>query len=198
MPVKIQKPLTPRQKKVLDFISKFIEEKDYAPSLEEIANHFRKSVSTAQHHVDELERRGYLRKESNGARSITPISDNSGKIFLLGYISAGKPIEPIENPEPIEVPLSMMHSRGEYYALKVQGDSMIEDGIMDGDTIVVKHQKTAENGDTVVAMTESGATLKVFRNRNGRVYLEPKNKKLKIIFPNKLEIRGKFSGLLRK
>ncbi len=74
---------------------------------------------------------------------------------------------------------------------------MIEDGILDGDTILVKHQLTAQSGDTVVAITENGATLKIFRNRNGRVYLEPRNKKLKNIYPKELQIRGKFCGLIR-
>lgn len=189
--------LTPKQKLILDFIVSFYEDNGYAPSLAEIAKSFKKSVPTIHQHVKVLKRKGHLNKEIGTWRSITPQAGRS-KVFLLGYITAGEPIEPIENPEPIEIPYSMINAQGNYYALKVKGNSMVEDGIMDGDTIVVKHQKTAQNGDTVVAITENGATLKVFKKTNGRVSLEPRNKMLKNIYPKELEIRGKFSGLIRK
>jgi len=197
MVVKKQKGLTPKQKKVLNFICLFIEKNDYSPSLQEIAEHFSKSISTAQHFVDELIVRGHLRKEENLARGINPIEKSSDKIFLLGYIAAGEPIEPIENPELIEVPLTMVQKPGQYYALKVKGDSMVEDGILNGDTVVIKHQLIADSGDTVVAITEKGATLKIFRKKNGKMFLEPRNKKLENIYPRQLEIRGKFCGLIR-
>jgi len=193
-----QKPLTPRQKQVLDFIRRFIEEHEYPPSLQEIAKHFKKSTSTAQHYVDELFTKGYLEKEDNLARGITPVKKESRKIPLLGYIAAGKPIEPFEDPEPISVSASMISSPGQYYALRVKGDSMIEDGILDNDIVVIKHQLTAEPGETVVAVTERGATLKIFRKKNSKIFLEPRNKKLKNIYPKKLEIRGKFCGLIRQ
>lgn len=197
MTVKAQKPLTPKQKQVIDFIRSFIEENEYSPSLQEIAEHLNRSISTAQHYVDELITKGYLRKEENLARGITPIKQSSGKIPLLGYIAAGEPIEPLENPELISVPASLISSLGQYYALRVKGDSMVEDGICDGDIVVIKHQLTAENGETVVAITEKGATLKKFRKKNGKIFLEPRNEKLKNIHPKKLEIRGKFCGLIR-
>lgn len=197
MVVNKQRPLTPRQKQVLDFISEFIEEHEYPPSLQEIASHFNKSISTAQHYVDELLTKGYLEKEENVARGITPTERKSRKIPLLGFIAAGEPIEPLENPEPISVPYSMISSPGQYYALQVQGNSMIEDGILDEDLVIIKHQLTAEPGDMVVAITEKGATLKIFRKKNGKIFLEPRNKKLKNIYPKQLEIRGKFCGLIR-
>lgn len=198
MSVKKQKPLTPKQKQVLDFICLFIDEHEYPPSLQEIAKHFNKSISTAQHYVDELSTKGYLKKEENLARGISPIKQPSNKIPLLGYIAAGKPIEPLENPESISVPAPMISSPGQYYALRVQGNSMMEDGILDKDIVIIKHQFTAEPGETVVAITEKGATLKVFRKKNGKIFLEPRNKKLKNIYPKELEIRGKFVGLIRK
>lgn len=197
MAVNNQKPLTPRQKQVFDFICRFIEKHEYPPSLQEIAKQLKKSISTAQHYVEELLTKGYLEKEENVARGITPLKKESQKIPLLGYIAAGEPIEPIENPEPIKVPASMIASPGQYYALRVKGDSMIEDGILEGDTTVIKHQLTAHSGDTVVAITEKGATLKIFRRKNGKIFLEPRNKDLKNIYPEKLEIRGKFVGLVR-
>lgn len=189
--------LTPKQKRVLDFVNKFILAYGYAPSLREIADHFKKSISTAQHFVGELEGKGYLNKKENIARGISSGQDGTKQIFKLGYIAAGNPIEPIENPEPIDVPASLVNSFGNYYALEVRGESMIDDNILDGDTIVIKHQQTAEDGDRVVAITEDGATLKVFRNKNGKIYLEPRNQKLKSIYPKELEIRGVFCGLIR-
>lgn len=198
MVVNKQKSLTPKQKKVLDFIRKFAEKNGYSPCLSEIAKFLKKSISTAQHYVEELQNKGYLHKEENIARGISPISEASNRIFLLGYIAAGEPIEPSENPEPIEIPLSMVQKPGQYYALRVKGDSMIEDGILDGDTVVIKHQLTADSGDTVVAITEKGATLKIFKKKNGKIFLEPRNKNLPNIYPEELKIRGKFCGLIRK
>lgn len=189
--------LTPRQKKVLDFISSFTRKQGYSPTLKEIAQRFGKSVPTAQHHVEELEKKGYLRKLEDKTRGIVPIEKGSTEIPLLGYIAAGEPIEPLENPEPIAVPRTMVSSPGQHFALRIQGDSMIEDGVLDRDVVVIKHQLTAEDGDTVVAIADGGATLKVLRKRKGKVYLEPRNKKLKNIYPKELEIRGRFEGLIR-
>ncbi len=187
--------LTPKQKQILDFIQKFTEEKSYPPSLAEIANKFHKSIPTIFQFVRTLKDKGYLEKENDVARGIYT---KKPEIFLLGKIAAGESIEPLENPEPIEIPKEMIASPANYYALEVKGDSMIDEGILDHDIIVVKHQNTADNGDVVVAITEKGATLKVFKNKNGVKFLEPRNKKLKNIYPKSLEIRGKFVGLVRK
>lgn len=197
MKVNVRMPLTPKQKKVLDFINRFAVKHGYSPSLEEIANYLLKSVSTVQHFIEQLQAKGYLQKKENVARGIAITDEDNKQIFKLGYIAAGEPIEPIENPEPIDVPASFVQPPGNYYALQVKGNSMIEDNIVNGDTIIVKHQQIAEDGDRVVAITENGATLKVFRNRGGRIYLEPRNKNLKPIFPKELEIRGIFCGLIR-
>ena len=189
--------ITPKQKQVFEFIKSFIVKQGYSPSLNEISKHLGKSVSTAQHFVEELENRGLLQKTDNIARGISTEVKQFGRIFKLGIIAAGEPIEPIENPEPIDVPLSMINRKGDYYALEVKGSSMKEDNILNGDIIIVRHQNIAEDGDRVVAITENGATLKVFRNRNGKIYLEPKNKEMKYIYPKELVIRGKFCGLIR-
>lgn len=196
----VKRTLTPKQKKVLDFITSFTKKHNYAPSLEEIGSHFGlKAISTVHQYIEALRKKGYLKKEENQPRGVSLMKETSDsvEIPLLGLIAAGKPIEPIENPEPIKVPKTMVSKRGNYYALKVEGDSMIEDGIWDGDVVVIKHQPTADDRDTVVAITENGATLKCFRNRNGRIYLEPRNKNLKNIYPKELEIKGKFCGLIR-
>lgn len=187
--------LTPKQKQVLDYIQKFTKENSYPPSLAEIARNFKKSIPTIHQFVETLKNKGVLIKERDVARGIYA---KKPEIFLLGTIAAGKPIDPLENPEPIEIPHEMMISPGNYYALKVKGNSMIDEGILDHDIVVVKHQNTADNGDVVVAITEKGATLKIFRQKNGKIFLEPRNKNLKNIYPKSLEIRGKFIGLLRK
>lgn len=193
----MQKPLTPKQKHVLDFIQKFSENNGYSPSLSEIARYLKKSISTVQHFIEELQHKGYLQKEDNIARGISPSDIKTGRIFKLGYIAAGVPIEPIGNPEPIDVPLSMISNPGDYYALEVKGESMIDDNILDGDVIIVRHQNIANDGDRVVAITGKGATLKIFRNRSGKIYLESRNKKMKNIYPRELEIRGRYCGLIR-
>ena len=197
MKVKVQMSLTPKQKRVLDFVNRFTLKHGYAPSLHEIADYLQKSISTAQHFIEELQEKGYLRKKGNVARGISSTEESTNQIFKLGYIAAGGPIEPIESPEPINVPSSFIASSGNYYALQVKGNSMIDDNIQDGDTIIIRHQQIAEDGDRVVAITENGATLKVFRKVNGKIYLEPRNNKLKPIYPKELEIRGKFIGLIR-
>ena len=187
--------LTPKQKQILDFIQEFTKEKGYPPSLAEIANKFHKSIPTIFQFVATLNHKGFLEKENDVARGIYT---QKPEVFLLGKIAAGKPIEPIENPEPIEVPKEMITSPANYYALEVKGDSMIDEGILDEDIIVVKYQNTADSGDIVVAVTEKGATLKIFRQKDGKIYLEPRNKNFKNIYPKSLEIRGKFVGLVRK
>lgn len=196
---KINRTITPKQKKVLDFIVAFTDKHGYAPSLEEIGNKFNLAISTVHQHVAALKTKGYLKKESNQPRGVSLLqkTTDTTEVPLMGLIAAGSPIEPIENPEPIQVPNSLVSKRGNYYALKVKGDSMIEDGIWDKDIVVVKHQQTAEDNDTVVAITEDGATLKRYRVKNKKVFLEPRNKNLSNLYPKELEIRGKFVGLLR-
>lgn len=197
---KLKRTLTPKQKNILDFITSFSTDKGYAPSLEEIGKKFELVISTVHQHIKALETKGYLKKENNQPRGVSLFEQtpDSVEIPLLGMIAAGTPIEPIENPEPIKVPKSLVSKRGDYYALKVKGDSMIEDGILDDDIVVIKSQHTADNGDTVVAITEDGATLKIFRSKNDTIFLEPRNKRLENIYPQSLEIRGKFVGLIRK
>lgn len=190
-------PLTGKQKQTIDFINSFVRKRGYSPSFQEIAKHLGKNLSTAQYFVIQLKEKGYLKKTAGKARGIRPVS-SPHSVSLLGYIAAGKPIEPIENPEEINVPESIkIDSRYPHYALKVKGDSMIDMGILDNDVVLIKHQLIADNGDAVVAITEDGATLKVFKRINGKIILEPRNKDYPVIEPEELEIRGKFVGLVR-
>lgn len=192
------KPITKRQKEVLNFVIRFIAKNGYAPSLQEVANFLETdNVSTAQYFIQELESKGFLKKKLGATRGISPISQ-SQTVPLLGIIAAGDPIEPIENPEEIAVPNSIsIDSRYPHYALRIKGDSMVDMGILDKDIVLIKHQLTALNRDVVVAVTEKGATLKVLRKIGNQSFLEPKNKDYPTIHPKTLEIRGKFIGLIR-
>jgi len=191
--------LTKRQKQILDFIESFIKNKDYSPSLEEIKKHFKlKSVSNIHDHLKKLQREGYLNRETNRPRSIGLYKKTSTiEIPLLGLIAAGTPIEAISNPEPIRVPKNMLSKQGLHYALKVKGNSMIDEDIYDGDIVVIRRQETAENGEKVVALLNGNeATLKkIYKEKNG-FRLQPANSSLKPMFVRELIIQGKLMGVI--
>lgn len=197
-------PLTPRQKEIVDFISTHYRNKGYSPSLSEIADALGlTAVSTVHQHIEVIKKKGYLQKDNFQPRSVSPLTqtEHTMEVPLLGVIAAGNPITPYENPEPIAVPDYMIKNGKDYYALKVKGDSMINDGVWDGDTILIKHQNTANVGDMVVAVVDGEVTLKRYGGlSNGKVKLIPKNSSLKPFYvdPNTFEVRGKFAGLLRK
>lgn len=188
--------LTRRQKQILDFITDFIKEKGYSPTHEEICRHFKlKSVATIHEHIETLRSKGYLRKEPNQPRGIEPYSPKRGfvEIPLLGFIAAGEPIEAISNPEPIEVPQKMVSRSGLHYALKVKGTSMIDEEIHDGDTVIIRQQETAENGQKVVALIDNNeVTLKKLYRENGRLRLQPANPDINPIYihPSRIVIQG--------
>lgn len=191
--------LTPKQKKVLNYIQSYYVMHGYGASYKEIAQHMQvKSEGSVGQFLDALEEKGYISRNGQN-RQVLPTfpKDETSEVLLLGVIPAGSPIEPLEVPEPISVPKSMLPSYGSCYALRVRGESMIDDGIADGDIILIRHQNTADNGDVVVAITENGATLKRYYTSKGVVRLEPRNPKLNNIYPQQLEIRGRFLGLIR-
>jgi len=171
--------ITKKQKGVLDFVKTYSKSNRCAPSLEEIQKKFKlASVSTAHYYISKLKKAGYLSKIDNMARAIS-ISKKEPlvKIPLLGIIAAGQPIEAIENKESIVVPKNKLPRASEIYALKVQGDSMTDENIHDGDTILIKKQSTAENGEKVVALLNGNeATLKTFYKEKGQIRLQPANK----------------------
>ncbi|TMQ65181.1 MAG: transcriptional repressor LexA [Candidatus Eisenbacteria bacterium] len=194
--------LTPRQRVTYDFITAFRGGKGFAPSYEEIRRHLGvSSLNAVAKLVTQLRRRGYLAPAPHNAkRWLAPPARRAGggTIPLLGVVAAGRPIEPVEVPEEIAVPAAMTGA-GERYALRVSGDSMIEDGIHDGDIVVVRRARRAENGQTVVAVVDGEATLKRFRLTGDRVELHPANAALEVmrVSADRVEIRGVLVGLLR-
>ena len=151
---KLKRTLTPKQKNILDFITSFSINKGYAPSLEEIGNKFELVISTVHQHIKALKTKGYLKKEDNQPRGVSLFEQtpDSVEIPLLGIIAAGTPIEPIENPEPIKVPKNLVSRQGDFYALKVKGDSMIEDGIWDEDIVVIKISTVVNNEFRIITI----------------------------------------------
>jgi repressor LexA len=199
----IPRPLTPRQKVVLDFIKEYLNRKGYSPSLDEIASHLGISIPSVHQHVELIQKKGYLKKDESQSRSMAPLQESATTFLvpLLGKISAGQPIEAYEEPEPILVPANMIKNATDYYALIVCGDSMIEDDVWDDDIILVKYQQTAEPGEMIVAVTENNVTLKRYGGvENGMIKLIPRNPRMQPFFvePDTFEIRGKFAGLLRR
>ena len=187
--------LTKRQKQVYDFVKLFIKNKEFAPSLEEVKKHLKlSSVSTAHHHMKALERLGFIKREENQPRSVDVFeSGQMVTIPLLGVISAGTPIEAIEEKETIAVQKSRLPKSDNIFALKVRGNSMIEENINDGDVVVIKSQPTADNGQKVVALIDSNeVTLKTLYRERNKIRLQPANPNMKsiIIDPSRLVIQG--------
>lgn len=176
--------ITKKQKQVLDYITSYRKKRGYSPALEEIRKHFKlASVSTAHFHIKKLEELGLLEKQYNKPRSIDIYkNDKMVNIPLLGLIAAGQPIEAIRNKETIAVPQEKLPHSGEFYALRVLGNSMIDENINDGDIILVKQQSIAENGQKVVALIDNyEATLKKFYKEKGHIRLQPANKTIEPI-----------------
>lgn len=186
---------TKRQKEVLDFIRSSSQKKGYSPSLEEIQKHFKlASVSTAHFHVTKLKEGGYLDKTENKARAISiPSGDSLIRIPLLGTIAAGEPIEAVTERETVAIPRSKLSHGGEAYALRVSGNSMIDEDINDGDLVIIRNQQTAENGQKIVALIDgTEVTLKKYYKEKGRIRLQPANSELqpKYVHPSRLSIQG--------
>jgi repressor LexA len=200
-------PLTKRQKEILDYIQAFIEERGYAPSFEEIAESFGySSLATVHEHLSNLERKGYIRKSYNESRSIEVVPDETGAqavdLPLLGAVAAGLPIEAIASAETLAVPPDMVRPGHKNYVLRVEGNSMIDEQIRDGDYIVVNAKNTAENGETVIALVggESATVKKLYRERDNRVRLQPANSAMEPMFvdANDLTVQGVVVGVIRK
>jgi repressor LexA len=197
--------LTRRQKEILDYVQNFIMENGYAPSYREIAYYFEfSSVGTVAEYISILEEKGYLTKESMDARSIqlTPAFASGLETFsipLEGTIDAGRPIEAIRTNETIDIPHDMMGRKT--FALRVRGDSMIEDGILDGDYVIIEQTNSARDGDIVVALVDNtNATLKRFYNEKNQIRLQPANSSMRPMkFAKKrVTIQGKVRGVIRK
>lgn len=202
-------PLTPKQKEVLDFIVQFIQERGYAPSYREIAGGLElASPSTVHSHVQALRSRGFLREnndeEGASGRELEP-TDKAvrwGRSVLLplkGLITAGLPIEAVETHETMAVPVDLVPDSANSYVLRVKGESMIDEGIFDGDYVIVERNPSPKNGDVVVALLDNSyATLKKFFREKDRIRLQPANKTMKPIYCYDPLIQGVVRAVIRQ
>jgi repressor LexA len=198
--------LTRRQKEILDFLGRHIERKGYAPTIEEIGEHFGlSSLATVHKHLTNLQEKGLIKREWNRSRALelvpTEVKVRAVELPLLGRVAAGTPIEAVSGTETIFVPEDMV-GRKDTYVLQVKGDSMIDEHIRDGDYVIVESRKTARDGEVVIALLngERATLKKIFREGGGRIRLQPANARLKPIFVDQddLQIQGVVIGVLRK
>ena len=197
--------LTKRQKEILDFVSEFIERNQYSPSMEEIAEHFHfASLNAVFKHLEALESRGHLHRDSNRARSIQLSQTNTAGVQnlpLFGYVAAGRPIEAVSAPETMPIPEAFLPRRGNCYVLRVKGDSMIDEHIQDGDYVVVESRETAGPGEMVVALVDNeNVTLKRFYPEGSQVRLQPANEAIAPIILDgvRVKIQGVVVSVMRK
>lgn len=199
--------LTKRQREILDFIEGFLRFRGYSPSFEEIAEHFGyRSLATVHEHLQNLQAKGYIKKNYNESRSIelsrAEIRMGAVELPLLGSVAAGQPIEAIENRESIAVPEDMVAgSVAGHYVLRVRGDSMIEEGIRDGDYVVVKQREMAHNGEMVIALIDGEhATMKKYFREGATIRLQPANPALEPMrfHEERVRIQGIVVGVIRR
>ena len=173
-------PLTKRQREILNYLNEFIEDRGYAPSLDEIGRRFGlSSLATVHKHLTNLQEKGFIRRAWNRSRSVelvpTPFGGRAIDLPLLGYVAAGTPIEAVVTNETVTVPEDLVGQR-DTYALRVRGSSMIDEHIRDGDLLVVEDRKTVRDGEMVIALLDgSDVTLKKFYRENGHIRLQPAN-----------------------
>jgi repressor LexA len=214
-------PLTPKEKNVLEFIESYISDNGYSPSFLEIKDHFGfASNNSVQNYLKQLEQKNYIYNPGGNQKrairilhSSQALPDNLKEIQtrltpnvtipLLGNVAAGAPIERLKHDEFIDIPVSLLKKPDQTYALQVQGDSMIEDGIHDGDTILVQRQEYARDGEIVVAVVNHEATVKRIYQRqpkNGKIELRPANSSMESFWyrPEEVDIRGIVVGLIRR
>jgi len=201
--------LTKRQEDTLNYIKTYIVSHGYPPTVREIANAINvSSPATVQAHLDCLADKGYIKKGNNKNRTIELMVENEFEpknelvveVPLLGKITAGNPIDAIENPgEYFSLPSYLIPKNKEVFTLNVSGESMINAGILDGDIVIVEKASTARNGDIVVAITdENEVTLKTFYKENGYFRLQPENDNMEPFIFENVTILGKAIGLYRK
>jgi len=203
MPVVLYK----RQKQIVDFIAQYIQTNGHSPTLQEIADAMSlSSLATVHEHIATLVRKGVLKKYDGSVRGleiVDPRYANNGEgleLPILGYIAAGKPIEPYTDPNAsYNVSPNLVSGKKRSFVLQVKGDSMVEEGILDGDYVIIEEEKEARNGDIVVALLENGlATLKRFFKEATRVRLEPANSSMSPIYATNVKIQGKVVGVIRR
>ena len=196
---------TPKQLQILKLIYEYQTERGYSPTYAELAKRLNVSTITVFEHLEALERKGAIRRRRHEARSVEIVETNFLKdqtvrraLPLKGKIAAGKPIEAVTTNE--ELPIGEVFGNlPDNYILRVVGDSMIEDHIMDGDYIVVEGKEKAEDGDIVVALLDDGtATLKRYYREGSRVRLQPSNQSMQPIYADNVRIQGVYRGLVRR
>lgn len=203
MPVTLYK----RQKQIVDFIAQYIASHGHSPTLQEMAESMNlSSLATVHEHIAALVRKGVIKKYEGSVRGLEIIDSRYSTSSLgltlpiLGYIAAGKPIEPYTDPNAsLGVSPQMVSGKKRSYVLQVKGDSMVEEGILDGDYVVCEEVAEANNGEIVVALLENGlATLKRFFRETTRVRLEPANSTMSPIYATNVKIQGKVVGVIRR
>jgi len=198
--------LTPRQAEILEFITEYSRRRGYAPTLQEIGDRFGlSSVATVHKHISHLVDKGYLRRERRNASRDLEVVGAGGevglaRIPLLGTVAAGFPIEALEDQEEINLPEEWL-GKGRTYALRVRGDSMIEEQIRDGDTVVVEARETARNGETVIALIDGDSvTVKQYFRDGAVIRLQPANPAFPVITvpEEQVRVQGVVIGVLRR
>jgi len=200
-----------KERELLEYLSQFQRQYGYSPTLQELAEATgHRSKSTVHAIIKSLVEKGYIQKVDGNTRVLKIIEEKvnlaakgvstSIELPLMGYISAGKPLEPYHDPNAtFQISTSMISGKRTSYVLQVKGNSLIEDGILDGDYVVIEKMQEVANGDIVVAIVDDNlATLKKYYLENGRVVLKPANSEMEPIYPNSLIIQGKVVGLIRK
>ena len=203
MPVTLYK----RQKQIIDFVAQYIQTNGHAPTLQEIADAMGlSSLATVHEHIATLIRKGVLKKYEGSVRGLEIVDPRyadtgSGlELPILGFIAAGKPIEPYTDPNAsLPVSPGLVSGKKRSFVLQVKGDSMVEEWILDGDYVLIEEQESAQNGEIVVALLENGlATLKRFFKEATRVRLEPANSSMSPIYATNVRIQGKVVGVIRR
>jgi repressor LexA len=203
MPVTLYK----RQRQILDFVAQYIQKNGYSPTLTEIAEALGvSSLATVHEHLGAMEKKGVIKRYEGAVRGIELIDKKLGKLIqgvelpIMGFIAAGQPIEPYTDPHAsLHVSPSLLTGKKRAFVLQVKGDSMIDEGILDGDYVVIEEQESANNGEIVVALLENGfATLKRFFKEATRIRLEPANAAMSPIFAKNVKIQGKVVGVIRR
>jgi repressor LexA len=196
-----------RQRQIVDFIAQYNQKNGYSPTLKEIADSLGvSSLATVHEHLNALAKKRVIRKFDGAVRGIELLDRKMGTMIdsvelpVMGFIAAGSPIEPITDPTvTFSVSANMVSGKKRSFVLQVKGDSMIEEGILDGDYVIMEEQNEANDGDIVVALLDNGlATLKRFFREATRVRLEPANSAMRPIFATNVRIQGRVVGLIRK
>jgi repressor LexA len=195
-----------RQKQIFDYINRNIDKYGYAPSLTEIAEYLGlSSLATVHEHLSVLEKKGLIRRYKGAVRGIEVIDNHlplntTIELPVMGFIACGEPIEPYNDPNAtLAVNSTLVKAGDKSYVLQAKGDSMVDDGILNGDYVVLKEQSEAKNGDIVVAVLKNGfATLKRYYKETDRIRLQPANSTMSPMFVNEVEIRGKVVAIIRQ